>query len=175
VSAVAAVMLLAQAASVAALDAAPGVSIDWYDVAGSDATAIRAAIDRVRPRDENDGAPVDALTRFAIRWRWPRGDCAREEATLHIAARVTLPRLVGPVPDDVRVRWDRYLDALATHEARHVALVLARRDELAAALRTPTCAAANAAGKAVLAWMEAENVAYDAATDHGRREGVGFP
>ena len=172
-SAVAAVMLLAQAASVAA---SPEIVIEHYDVQGDDPAAIRRAIDRVRPRDANDGVAVDALTRFDIRWRWPRdADCARTTPDLRLGARTTLPRLVGPVAEAVRARWDDYLAALAAHEARHVALVLGRRDELVTALQGKSCTAANAAGKAVLARMKADGIAYDAATEHGRTEGAGFP
>lgn len=175
---VAALLLLAQVASVAALGATPGVSIDWYDVTGGDADAVRAAIDRVRPRDPNDGLGYDARTDFAVSWRWPvdgGGRCTLDRVALTIRARVAMPRLVGPVAPALRARWDRYADALAAHEGRHVARVFARTGEVVAAIRAATCDAANVAGNAALERIKADEIAYDIASDHGRSEGARFP
>lgn len=172
-------MSVAAALSVAAAFAGvPDVAIAWYDVAGATPAAVRASLDARRPTDPNDRARVDALTRWSISWQWlgsPADPCGLSHATVSFAASVQLPRLTTRVAPELRRDWDRYVAALARHEAKHVRAAYAARAEVLAALRGATCATANAAGDAVLAAIHADAKALDQATDHGRSEGARFP
>ena len=76
----------------------PNLDVQYYDVSGSSVTGIRAALNRVRPRDPNDGIAVDALNRWYISWRWPgdgRGNCVLARTALRFTATLRMPRLVG--------------------------------------------------------------------------------
>lgn len=172
-------MSVAAALSVAAAFAGvPNVAIAWYEVEGATPAAVRASLDARRPTDPNDGARVDALTRWSISWQWlgsPADPCGLSQATVGFAASVQLPRLAVPVMADLRAAWDRYVAALARHEAKHVRAAYAGRTEVLVALRGATCATANTAGEAALARIHEEARALDRATDHGRREGARFP
>lgn len=170
--------MIAALSVAAAFAGVPDVAIAWYDVEGTTPAAVRASLDARRPVDPNDGARVDALTRWSISWQWlgsAQDPCGLSNATVGFAASVQLPRLAGAVAPDLRAAWDRYVAALAAHEARHVRAAYDARMRVLAALRGATCATANAAGEAVLATIHEEARVLDRETEHGQREGARFP
>lgn len=158
----------------------PGVTFSYYDVDGEDAAAVRTALDAVRPTDRNDGERVDALTHWAMRWRWTgtrRGRCNLASARVTVSAMVTLPRLAHPdlAPAPLVAQWNQYLAALEAHEAGHVRYAYAHRAMVLDAIRRATCATASAAAQATLTAIMAHDLDYDRDTQHGRRQGATFP
>ena len=151
----------------------PGVTILYYDVAGTDLPTIRAAMRKLRPTDPADQQRVDALTRTALHWSWPvrDGACRLQDATVTFSATVTLPRLAdAAVPETVRLDWARYLAVLEAHELTHLRNGYNGRLELLAAIKAATCDTADAVAKAALAAIQQRDIALDRATDHGARD-----
>lgn len=160
----------------------PNVAILYYEVSGRTAEQIRAAIDRHprRPRDPNDGRPVDAAARWDFRWTWPedaRGECDLARVGISFGARVLMPRLAdeAAVPAPLLRRWRIFIARLAAHEDRHVFSAWRAMPELLATLRASRCADANAAAERLLSRIRQREVDYDRRSDHGLREGVRFP
>lgn len=159
-------------------DGIPNVSFDYYDLAGRDPKAIRAAMVEVRPTDPNDGERVDALTRWAWRWSWQTtpGGCDLANVNLTYSATVRLPRLKdrAVVPANVLKDWDAYIAALERHEAGHVRNSYAGRAEIRSAIAGATCATANAVAMAAVARVSARDMDFDRLTHHGRDGGAVF-
>lgn len=158
----------------------PDVTIDYYPVDGADAMAVRRAIDAARPTDAHDGRRVDALSSWDLRWSWPRtrrGGCDLAAATIRYTATVRMPQLAATarLTAAERADWDRYVAALARHEAGHVRYTYRHRGDILAAIRGATCRTADAAAQAALAGLDAYHVAYDRETAHGTKEGASFP
>ena len=158
----------------------PDVTIDYYPVDGGDAMAVRRAIDAARPTDAHDGRRVDALSSWDLRWSWPRtrhGGCDLAAATIRYKATVRMPQLAATarLTATERADWDRYVAALARHEAGHVRYTYRHRGEILAAIRGATCRTADAAARAALAGLDADQIAYDRETAHGTKEGASFP
>ena len=162
------------------LASVPGVTRSYYDVTGSNADQVRAAIDKARPTDPNDGLRVDALTSSHYAWRWPgngKGGCDLSGAKVTFTATMLLPRLAQDalLSSMARKRWDAYIMALERHETTHVTNAYSIHGELADAIKSATCETANAAGLQVLAKANAIDLAFDKRTRHGQTEGVPFP
>lgn len=165
-----------------ALTGYPNLTIDHYDISGRTAQAIRRSIDRHprRPRDPNDGRPMDAVARWSFRWSWPgdgRGGCELSRAQVEFSARVVMPRLTGEasVPAPVLARWRAYLAALAAHEDGHLAHAYRQTGAVLAALKASSCERANADAEAVLDTIRRTDVDYDRTTRHGETQGARFP
>jgi predicted secreted Zn-dependent protease len=98
-------------------------TVEYYEVYGSNARQVRAAIDRLRPRNTG-GKQHDALTSWYVRWKY---QYVRGERTCTIAAvdtaveiRTTLPRWADRPPAGfLAEQWDRYLDRLTKHQQGH--------------------------------------------------------
>jgi len=158
----------------------PDVTIDYYPVDGGDAMAVRRAIDAARPTDAHDGRRVDALSSWDLRWSWPRtrrGGCDLAAATIRYKATVRMPQLAATarLTATERADWDRYVAALARHEAGHVRYTYRHRGNILAAIRGATCRTADAAARAALAGLDAYQIAYDRETAHGTKDGASFP
>ena len=156
----------------------PNLDVQYYDVSGSSVAEIRAALNRVRPRDPNDGVAVDALNRWYISWRWPgdgHGGCVLARTELRFTATLRMPRLVGPTPRAVLARWNAYVEALVRHESGHLRHALDNMGSVLAAIRASSCAAANDAGRAAVRALARYDVDYDRATRHGFTQGAHFP
>jgi predicted secreted Zn-dependent protease len=158
----------------------PDVTIDYYPVDGGDAMAVRRAIDGARPTDAHDGRRVDALSSWDLRWSWPRtrhGGCDLAATTIRYKATVRMPQLAATarLTAAERADWDRYVAALARHEAGHVRYTYRHRGDILAAIRGATCRTADAAARAALARLDAYQIAYDRETAHGTKDGAGFP
>jgi predicted secreted Zn-dependent protease len=158
----------------------PNLDVQYYDVSGSSVAEIRAAINRVRPRDPNDGVAVDALNRWYISWRWPgdgRGNCLLGQTELRFTATLRMPRLFNSrrTPRAVVARWQAYVEALIRHEAGHLRHAYANMGSVLRAIRASSCATANEAGRAAVRALAQYDVDYDRATRHGFTQGAHFP
>jgi predicted secreted Zn-dependent protease len=156
----------------------PGVSMQYYDVAGDDMAAVRRSLKAVRPTDSHDGRRVDGTTQWAFRWRWHRdaqGMCQAAPEDVTFSAIVTIPRLAeaDPTPE-LRAQFADFLRPLLAHEDEHVRYAWEHRGDIAKAInaldcRTVDVATVNAAAREVLKAISAQAIAYDKATDHGRK------
>jgi len=156
------------------------VEVHYYDVRGNSLFEIRRALNRVRPRDPNDGLGVDALSSWYIQWRWPgdaAGGCDLSRAEIRFSGRIRMPRLVetAQTPEAVRLRWRAYVAALERHEATHIRQAWAHRNDVLAAIRASSCANATRDARAAIAIMGRRDVVYDRTTRHGLTEGAHFP
>ena len=158
----------------------PNLDVQYYDVSGSSVAEIRAAINRVRPRDPNDGVAVDALNRWYISWRWPgdgRGGCLLGRTELRFSATLRMPRLFNTqrTPRAVVARWQAYMEALVRHEAGHIRHAYDNMGSVLRAIRASSCAGANEAGRAAVRLLAQWDVSYDRQTRHGFTQGAHFP
>lgn len=155
----------------------PNTRIEYYDVMGADIRSIQAALAEAGPIDPVDHERVHALTSWRISWRWPSGPdgrCNLSAATASFEANVLLPRLADdrPLAPDLQAAWMRYIGALRLHEAGHLRRAHDRLDDVARAVRSSSCATANAAGERILNEIRRDQAQYDAATQHGRTQGA---
>ena len=162
------------------LPGVPNVSYRYYDVSGTTAEEIRASINANRPRDTNDGKPVDAATRWTIEWGWKvddRGGCDLTQATIPFRAQIELPRLGGEeaLAPDVRARWQAFREALLAHEVGHVRYAYEHIADVRRAIRSSTCATAEKAAAAAVRAIAQRDLDYDRATNHGATEIPPFP
>jgi predicted secreted Zn-dependent protease len=120
------------------------------------------------------------LTKWNFDWTWPgdgKGGCDLAHVSVGFRATVLLPRLMRPQNLDPQLAraWSRFIATLSLHEAGHVRHAYEHREDVANAIRTSTCENANAAARAAIAILSQYDVDYDAATRHGRSQGVAFP
>jgi predicted secreted Zn-dependent protease len=178
-------------AAVAAGRAEPTVTetVEYYDVAGSDARAVRQDLNRVGPVSSVDGRRYDATARWHVSWRYrykqSAGSCGIASVTTAVAATIKFPRLKTDqaTPDDLKQAFAAYSDKLMLHEKGHVqnAIDIAKRIEagIAALPPEPTCAAlaavANKLAHALIKEANQMDIEYDRRTQHGRTQGVRFP
>ena len=158
----------------------PNLDLQYYEVSGNSLFEIRRALNRVRPRDPNDGLGVDALSSWYIEWRWPAGAdgaCDLSRADLRFSARIRMPRLVesAATPAAVRLRWQRYVAALERHEAAHIRHAWENRHLVLDAIRRSSCANADRDARAAIAVLGRHDLDYDRRTRHGLTEGAHFP
>ena len=158
----------------------PNLDVEYYHVSGRSVAEIRAALNRVRPTDPNDGQRVDALNRWYISWRWPgngRGGCDLRRTTIRFSATLRMPRLVNTAttPRVVLARWNAYRIALERHEAGHLRHAWENMGSVLRAIRRSSCAAANDNGRAAVRALARWDVSYDRRTRHGFRQGAHFP
>ncbi|MBK7396212.1 MAG: DUF922 domain-containing protein [Myxococcales bacterium] len=128
--------------------------------------------------------PAVALTdsRMCLRYRltWDDTQCSLGSARLLHRVRVTTPRWIVPAGASAKdlelLRADDAL--LATHEEGHARIAEAAARHVFAVLQkiapAPTCAEVEGKAKALVAEVtkevEARQKAYDATTDHGRKQ-----
>ena len=152
----------------------------YYEVSGNNLFEIRRALNRVRPRDPNDGLGVDALANWYIHWRWPGGadgSCDLSRAEIRFSASIRMPRLVetAQTPPAVRMRWRAYVAALERHEANHVRHAWQNRQLVLDAIRRSSCANANRDGMAAIRPLGRSDLDSARTTRHGLTEGAPFP
>ena len=158
----------------------PNVTLDYYDVSGTSADAVRTAINAARPMDPDDGKTYDALTHWDIQWEWRTVDdvCQPSSAEVTVSTRVRLPRLANleSVSQSLRDRWTKYVSALQKHEVGHLIPVLDAIPGLQAAMRaSPTCEAMEQLVKQAIADLTRQGIDYDRTTHHGATQGAVFP
>ena len=160
----------------------PNLTIDYYEVPGGSARAIRRALDAEGMTDAHDGKAIDARARWKIEWTWTgmsdgAGGCRVGTASVRYSAEVRMPRLVDTekTPPPVLNRWNTYIDALERHEAGHLRYALEHIGDVQAALRNSPCPNADAAAGKVVAAIRQHDADYDLETRHGARDGATFP
>jgi predicted secreted Zn-dependent protease len=160
----------------------PNLTIEYYDVSGAGAQAIRRSLDAQRTPDANDGTLVDARARWHIRWTWigredGRRGCVVDLAIVHYTAELRLPRLTDEdqVPAPVRARWHSYIAALERHESGHLRYALEHIGDVQAALQSATCARADDLASEAIRAIKQHDVDYDRETRHGIAQGAVFP
>ena len=159
-----------------------------YDIAGSSADELRAAMQRLGPKDPVSGTPYAGFTRWRFAWSYDyarAAACAITDVRVVARVQITLPRWRGTHRADssVAAEWTRFVVALRRHENGHAAIVrsaarrMARRLGLLRTFRS--CArlerAADAAGARILEEARAAEAAYDERTRHGDTQGARFP
>lgn len=159
-----------------------------YDVEADDARTLRAQLDARGPEDSN-GDRHDAYTAWYVTWHYPlqldEAGCVTGPVSTTVRVTVTVPRWLSRLPpkDPLVERWQRYLEALKTHESGHretgYAAATAITESLEALPPEPTCEAmettANEAANRLLEQYRAHDVAYDEETKHGATQGAVFP
>ena len=157
----------------------PNLSFDYYDVSGRTAAEVRRSIDARRPYDGNFGRRVDALTCWGIDWNIPVviGRCDLDAAEVRYRARVQLPRLrdEAALPEPDRAKWRAFRAWLEEHEAWHARHAWDHVRDVRAAIRSASCANAEAAAAAAIRRIAQQQLDYDVATRHGENGGVSFP
>lgn len=171
-------VIAGQDISISALDGIPNVSVDYYDVDATNSAAIRRELNAKGPIDRN-GQHFDAHTHWDYRWNWgstPDGSCGVANADVSFSAIIRLPHLThfAALKPEVAQAWRSYMSALAFHEAGHVRNGYGGRDTVANAVRSSSCADANAAGDNAVAHLGEEDERYDDRTDHGANDGATF-
>lgn len=158
-----------------------------YDIAGSSGVELRAAMERLGPKDPVNGTPYAGYTKWTISWfyGYERANaCALADVRVVARIRITLPRWSGARRADptLAAEWSRFIAALRRHEnghariARKAARRVARR--LGALGPSRSCARlerkADAAAGQILREVRAAEIAYDKLTGHGDTQGARF-
>jgi predicted secreted Zn-dependent protease len=160
---------------------------EYYEVAGSSAEELRAAIDRLRPKDGR-GERHDAVTRWDVHWEYryssAAGPCALTSFATSVEVSTRLPKWSNRDAGSwLAERWDRYMPALEDHENGHAQIGLraarAIQEHVSALDPARTCAlledSIRSKGEALLDKHRSEDAEYDRRTKHGASQGVRFP
>lgn len=162
------------------LSTMPNTTIVYYEIAGSTESEMREQLNLFRPKGHNDTTDYDALTDWSFEWGWPgRGttDCDLGKSTVTFQISVTLPHWTPPAdaPPALRDKWEKYLQALISHEKSHVDNIVAHYSAVVSAIKNADCYTAAKKGEEVLEEIRREEEFYDAITKHGTQRGAVFP
>ncbi len=159
-----------------------------YDIAGSSAPELRAAMDRLGPKDPVDGTPYAGFTRWTIEWSYDytrAAACTLMRVRVVATIQITLPRWRGAAIADpgVAAEWTRFIAALQRHENGHAKIVKIGASRIARVLGSlpsfRSCArlerAADSTGERILEKTRRAELAYDEWTRHGDTQGARFP
>lgn len=159
------------------------VSVHYFDIEGRTVEELKNAIKKGGPSD-NLGVPRDAFAGWHLTWRWPLQENGTPDFMRTVVActgKVTLPRWRPPTDASPAViaEWRRYFDALVRHERKHLEHCFSNREKvrlavIAAFKVEPNLTAEEANGIVTrhLKEIRALDVAYDATTENGKKEGV---
>jgi predicted secreted Zn-dependent protease len=157
----------------------PHVVVDHYVVTGMSAEAIRASMNARRPRNPENGQPVDAISRWTIGWNIPSsgGSCNLDRAVVTFQARVLMPRLANAdaVPPAVLERWKAFLASLERHEDWHVRYAYDQLPTVEAAIRSSSCARAAEAASAAVARIAKVERDFDVVARSSHSDILPFP
>jgi predicted secreted Zn-dependent protease len=158
-----------------------------YLISGSSGLELRAAMERLGPKDPVRGTPYAGYTRWTLAWSYRHErarTCSLANARVVARIRITLPRWTGARRADpsLAAEWGRFVAALRRHENGHAAIarLAARRigRRLASLRAFRSCArlerAADAAAERILDDARAAEIAYDERTRHGDTQGARF-
>jgi predicted secreted Zn-dependent protease len=162
-------------------------TVSYYEVSGSSAQELRAAMDRLGP-ESDDGERFDAMTRWHVRWRYryeSDGDhCSISAFTTSVEIRMTLPRWsFRTAGSPLAERWDRYMEALTGHERGHgdiaVRAAQAIQQQVSALEPATSCSRLEESiqerAEQLLDQHRDEEIRYDERTRHGATQGAVFP
>lgn len=154
-----------------------------YDVEGRSAAELRASLDARGPED--DTGRHDAYTKWYVRWfyDYDRAEttCTLKNVRATLEVKYTFPSWPGETPE-LRERWQRYLEALRTHEKGHTEngidaarLIVTGIRALAPAGDCDTAGTrANQKANEELELAKARDREYDEETRHGATQGATF-
>jgi len=152
----------------------PTPAIVYYKINGSTETDLAEEIQSKGP----DG--YAGYTNWYIRWGWPgfgHEQCDLTKAWITAKVSMTMPSWDPPynAPEDLIRNWNRFNQALNTHERGHVNNLVKALPLLQTAIQNSDCITADSAANQVLNKLRGWDVQYDDKTDHGRTEGAVFP
>jgi predicted secreted Zn-dependent protease len=135
----------------------PGVTIKYYDVAGSTIAAINASMAAQRPKNPVTGTPIPSSASWSIGVNTKKSTtgkvCKVTAATVTFKGEVVLPRLVGAegVAAPVRAQWQRFVTSIEQQQADTLRRPYQRRNEVQKAVMASTCANAGEAARKAIA------------------------
>ena len=157
------------------------IRTDYYEVSGTNAAALLAAMKAHRPFTNN------AYTDWYIDWNYEfltrPNECVLRSFDIRVQIRYTFPQWVNADSSETALRkeWRRYLDATTRHERGHSDIGIAAGKEMVrvlnpknwrAATRKELKAQIDAECERILKQFKAQEIGYDKATDHGRTQGA---
>ena len=157
--------------------------VETYPVVGGDRRTIGAAL-RIGIPDAS-GRRWAGYHRWLMTWSYRThaefAHCSVVQVTVTLTSTVMLPVWTPPLGVDSTLvaQWERYRQALATHERGHRAITYAGAGRLVRAIRgvaDQSCAflgnAVRAVAEPMLAAIRAEDDRYDLETRHGVTQGA---
>ena len=161
-------------------------STQYYEVAGSSADELRAAIALRAPRDHTGQRGV-GMTSWEVRWGYQlkqtASGCTRTSLKMEVNLVIALPRWKNRYDNTALAdRWNTYLAALEGHERGHLEIALREAHEIYAQLSrlnsAKTCAlleeSIDSTGKTMVDDLNRVQSDYDRRTKHGATQGVQF-
>lgn len=156
-----------------------------YEVVGSTAAGLVDEMEQKGPLDD-DGERFWGYTAWEIEWSYPykreEARCTLGPVQVKVEVTITLPRWRRPAgaPAGLVASWERFLTALARHEAGHAELARDAGEIVRAAVQgvaaRRTCEelerAADAEGHRQLDLLSRRSEDYDDETRHGAAQGV---
>lgn len=136
------------------LSTIPGVTITYYDVAGTTIEQLRASIEAQR-RNPTTGVVSPSSLNWNIGTNFQRertgNQCRVINARAVLTAEVILPRLVtAEVPAPVLEGWRTYVASMEQQQAEILRRPLSRLSEVEQAVMAATCDGAAAASRAAI-------------------------
>jgi predicted secreted Zn-dependent protease len=161
---------------------------DDYAITGRTAAELRAQMERLGPRNADDGKIYAANAHTELQWRYQYQTdlegCRIASADIRMVVVYTMPAWsdYDSAPRDVRDSWDRYRARLTIHEQGHRDIGMQVAAELERELletRRRYCdelgTAAEETARGKLQVLKERHRAYDDRTRHGATEGAVFP
>jgi predicted secreted Zn-dependent protease len=159
----------------------------YYDIRGSNAGELRAAMSASGPLDRmGSGRHWSGQAHWSVKY-WIHdseagGNCSISRAQVHIDSEVDLPRWADrdTAAPELREQWDRYIAALRTHELGHLDNGIRFGNALAQHLAaipaqsecSPLLGLAQREFDTVLPDYNRMDVEYDRVTSHGELQGA---
>lgn len=155
-----------------------GATMSFYEIGGSTVSDLVNGLNQ-HQLSSPDGEHL-ADTAWNISWQFQQSGgstCQPINVVVSTRITVTFPHWTPPAgaSPELIADWNRFTQALATHEQGHVQLVLDGATRIKTAISGASCDSANAAAQAVVRQIQQDNQAYDARTNHGVTQGATFP
>ena len=169
-------------------NAEPEVSekFDYYSIYPVSVSDLGRAMDAATPIHE-EGRTFRGHTHWYVNWHfwWDQreGRCTINRVQATVDIQYIMPQLTSSVNAETRAAFQRYDDALITHEKGHArhGIDAAREVEnklmgISSAINCQiTESIANDTGKQILQKYNQQDVVYDRETNHGRTQGAFLP
>jgi predicted secreted Zn-dependent protease len=149
---------------------------------------LRQQMNKLGPIDKISGKHFDAYTGWNVNTNYrykPIGNqCKIYTVTVKIDVNFIMPKWNIPVnsSSDLKIRWNRYMNDLQTHEDGHKDSGIGAGTEVFKMLNSvvaPSCDQinniANQRTKAIIKKYNQRDIDYDSRTQHGRTQGAVFP
>jgi predicted secreted Zn-dependent protease len=157
---------------------------NYYIVRGASLREIQHSVRQARPWKERH--PAEGFTQWEVNWQYEvtgnLDGCRCTSLTTKTTVTITLPRWIPATnpPPALKAAWERYLTALARHEAGHAQFAVTAAAELHRRINAlgldPNCEnlkkRISSLGRQILADQRKLEKEYDERTAHGAKEGV---